>query len=666
MIRMATRNTQKIHSKRSWPCAEVCTVEMAAYKTASGLRTIRLSGSIKSEFQAVGFRAHSCVLFLLKAVILESFHVDQNGEAIQFHPVTEEPMLRYLRAKAEAEAQARRKAEEEEEERNRLAEARRQAEEDARQQALLAEQRRKAEDAERHALDQVSQAEVSESEIDVSARNHREPSPTVNTKAALAAVNDMFGSTLAFDDSAFGRHSDGGGSETEEEEEVSIEAEDFFPPVSQASQLESQAIEPASQPGDFVNNSFWGPVASQQSQSQRPMSPPASQQSVAVDLLDASQDGDSMYNESCDVPKQSVAPAPAFAVFQDEPSSMPLKRKPLEASRFAPLINLMTPIVEQTNEYTAISSRGATSRLTGDLKGIPLLADSEDNDEESPEDVKRLLFKRKASSASSLKSVGEEEEDQEDATADQDEELRHLIRQTDAVHLGQDQNSQTPKGPFLPHSIQILDRIIGSSLQDLGSVGYQNLLPSQANRMSMLRRSAKPRGRRSGSREDDSGVLLELGMDAYSVREKLGEGGFAAVFRIGTLSEQDWDQQVDDEACTFALKVQQPAATFEFWILHQIRSALKNDLRTLRSIILPHKLYHFSDESHLLLEVCDQGTLLDAVNVSSAAGIAPSGHSTGLDELLVMFFAVELLRTLEALHDRRYLHGDVKVNFTRS
>jgi checkpoint serine/threonine-protein kinase len=71
-------------------------------------------------------------------------------------------------------------------------------------------------------------------------------------------------------------------------------------------------------------------------------------------------------------------------------------------------------------------------------------------------------------------------------------------------------------------------------------------------------------------------------------------------------------------------------------------------------------LYTFDDESFLVLDLCTQGSLLDIINRAGAAGVSQQGAC--LDELLVMFFAIELLRLLEGLHGAGIIHGDLKID----
>ncbi|KAL3961609.1 hypothetical protein ACCO45_003132 [Purpureocillium lilacinum] len=65
-------------------------------------------------------------------------------------------------------------------------------------------------------------------------------------------------------------------------------------------------------------------------------------------------------------------------------------------------------------------------------------------------------------------------------------------------------------------------------------------------------------------------------------------------------------------------------------------------------------MHLYRDEAFLFLPYHPDGTLLDVVNLFRAE---PSGV---MEEQLVMFFTIELLRTVESLHAKGVLHGDLK------
>lgn len=76
--------------------------------------------------------------------------------------------------------------------------------------------------------------------------------------------------------------------------------------------------------------------------------------------------------------------------------------------------------------------------------------------------------------------------------------------------------------------------------------------------------------------------------------------------------------------------------------------------RASASLSYAHEMHLYQDEAFLFLPYHSHGTLLDVINFFRA-------ESSGvMDEQLAMFFTVELLRTVEALHAKNILHGDLK------
>lgn len=173
--------------------------------------------------------------------------------------------------------------------------------------------------------------------------------------------------------------------------------------------------------------------------------------------------------------------------------------------------------------------------------------------------------------------------------------------------------------------------------------------------------------------------VFQLGhKERYKLIKKIGEGGYGQVFLVtsykaGLLGEQDDDYTVN---CTFsskkslvpklALKLESPPAPWEFYILSLLRSRLP--VRVNDSIAKPLSCYLYKDESALLMEYRNQGTLLNCVNLAnsggygsgSSCGPVTSGQS-GVDELLAAFWTVELLRIIETVHAAGVIHGDIKV-----
>ncbi len=172
----------------------------------------------------------------------------------------------------------------------------------------------------------------------------------------------------------------------------------------------------------------------------------------------------------------------------------------------------------------------------------------------------------------------------------------------------------------------------------------------------------------------------------YAVKRELGQGAFAPVYLVDSYDPDrpvedsdrnrpsDFDSEFQERrrGSLEAIKAECPPsqAIWEFHIIRTIHHRLVNnqtpsnaESRALESIITAHELHAFADEAYLILDFCPTGTLLDLINLVRAdnkrAGKA-SADAAGLDEVLAMFFAVELLRTVESLHRVGILHGDLK------
>lgn len=130
--------------------------------------------------------------------------------------------------------------------------------------------------------------------------------------------------------------------------------------------------------------------------------------------------------------------------------------------------------------------------------------------------------------------------------------------------------------------------------------------------------------------------------ELYCIRSQLGQGGFATVY----LAESS-------TGSLKALKVEKPASIWEFYILKQVEKRLAGQ-QILASIINVDSLHCFEDESYLVLNYASQGTMLDLINLEKERNGGP------LDESLCMYFAVELMKVLEYIHNVGIIHGDLK------
>ena len=138
-----------------------------------------------------------------------------------------------------------------------------------------------------------------------------------------------------------------------------------------------------------------------------------------------------------------------------------------------------------------------------------------------------------------------------------------------------------------------------------------------------------------------------------TIKRELGKGAFAPVY----LAEQssDGESEADVLPVQLAIKCEDPPTAWEFYIMSTLRTRLRTS-RACTSVLEPYSLHLFADEGYLVEQYLDQGTLLDLVNIAKAEA------SGVLDEVVAMFFSVELLRTVEAMHAQGVLHGDLKAD----
>ncbi|KAJ1648790.1 protein kinase [Dispira simplex] len=181
--------------------------------------------------------------------------------------------------------------------------------------------------------------------------------------------------------------------------------------------------------------------------------------------------------------------------------------------------------------------------------------------------------------------------------------------------------------------------------------------------------------------------MIDLGPDQYTVESKLGEGGDAIVYLVTDLQAVEaieWNSfdhaapEADNVGAAHhgiyrAMKIELRGTPWEFYVLSQTHQRLERRPRT--SVVAATAYYGFRDESYLLTPYYEHGTLVDAVNAwrqDPLMGHTPLGSSseggvltrptmdTGVDEMLALFYMVELLRTVQALHHHGIVHTDLK------
>ena len=164
-------------------------------------------------------------------------------------------------------------------------------------------------------------------------------------------------------------------------------------------------------------------------------------------------------------------------------------------------------------------------------------------------------------------------------------------------------------------------------------------------------------------------VLRFPGTDRqYMIKRELGAGAFAPVYLVENVVDEKEEEDhavmgkgafdANHRRRLEALKMEDPPTAWEFYIMRQAKRRLGVS-RAAESIVSAYEFHLYKDECFLIEEFLDQGTLLDLVNIARADSSQAGGV---MDEILAMFFAIELLRTVEALHKNGILHGDLKAD----
>ncbi|ETI28677.1 hypothetical protein G647_01128 [Cladophialophora carrionii CBS 160.54] len=164
----------------------------------------------------------------------------------------------------------------------------------------------------------------------------------------------------------------------------------------------------------------------------------------------------------------------------------------------------------------------------------------------------------------------------------------------------------------------------------------------------------------------------------YAVKRELGEGAFAPVYLVDSFNpdeshESDENDKENKSPPTFdgiasaretlvAVKTECPPGTlvWEFHILRTVKQRLGSAARTMQSIVRAHECHLYRDEAFIVLQYSPQGTLLDLINAARIDNAKAGKPAEGVDEVVAMWLAVELLRVLEDLHRVGILHGDLK------
>ncbi|CAH0000960.1 unnamed protein product [Clonostachys byssicola] len=239
------------------------------------------------------------------------------------------------------------------------------------------------------------------------------------------------------------------------------------------------------------------------------------------------------------------------------------------------------------------------------------------------------------------------------------------------------------KGPIIkdaqcnPVDEEIRKQILSQTQPPLDSFrGFYHHREEKFERGSDIRKFARTFRRTSRGSSGDKAVsppapvIIEFpdNSASYVLKRELGAGAYAPVYLVEN-QDPDEEAETDENAVVTmgrgsfavnrrsefeALKMETPPSAWEFYMMRVAHNRLGPQHRASASLSYAHEMHLYQDEGYLFLPYHPHGTILDVVNLfrAEASGV--------MDEQLAMFFTIELMRTVESLHAKGVLHGDIK------
>ncbi|KAJ6733993.1 MITOTIC CHECKPOINT SERINE/THREONINE-PROTEIN KINASE BUB1 [Salix koriyanagi] len=136
--------------------------------------------------------------------------------------------------------------------------------------------------------------------------------------------------------------------------------------------------------------------------------------------------------------------------------------------------------------------------------------------------------------------------------------------------------------------------------------------------------------------------IVKIGGRKYEIKGCPVKGGFAQVYKAYVNSNPDE---------VVALKIQRPPFPWEFHMYRQLDQRIPENQSS--SFGYVHRLHLFSDYSILVCDYLSHGTLQDVINSYAVTG-------KPMEEVLCIYYTIEMLHMLETLHGVGIIHGDFK------
>jgi checkpoint serine/threonine-protein kinase len=348
----------------------------------------------------------------------------------------------------------------------------------------------------------------------------------------------------------------------------------------------------------------------------------------------------------------------------------------------------MTPIAEQTESslgtITARAQKDYFNAKTPSRQASSVMPEPEDDDDDTPsspfqevtvdlnDDKFRVLQPIRTKSTKGNISLGK-------GTATSQIEAKSVVQAApEAVQKGPIVLEQqcNPMDPYLRQTI--LSQIKPSLESFKGYHDHSDTTSGRTAEIKKFIRSQSKASKNSTSQEKTGQTLslppilqFDESEATYTIKRELGAGTFAPVYLVENSEAAQAQEAMDDENAPAALsvgklahrkpleaiKMEEPLSAWEFFILQQSHRRLGVS-RATESMVRAHEMHMFRDECFLIEEYRNQGTLLDLVNLARADSASTTGG--GMDEVMTMWLTVELFRTVEALHSKQMIHGDLK------
>jgi len=144
----------------------------------------------------------------------------------------------------------------------------------------------------------------------------------------------------------------------------------------------------------------------------------------------------------------------------------------------------------------------------------------------------------------------------------------------------------------------------------------------------------------------------------------VGEGAYGNVYKVMALEAHGGD---DDDTEAFlnestttgkvmALKTQPEDMRWELYIHTQLEARRVAASMSCQPFAHPSSVYRFHDRSFALMEFCAQGTLHSLIQ-------AYQESNKPLDETVIAFYTLQIMRIVSALHQARTLHTRTRLRF---